>query len=243
MTMKRWAAAACCAAMLGMLSGCDDAPQQTRRSNFLKDNAWVAKKPGQSGSAGTNPVVERPGDTRTTGAPGDSALAAQSAGGSATYKPDSEVVSPILNARGNWTVRLAFYNPTPDKGLSALYYANQHARELRRKGYDAYVTDLISKAIVTVGAFDSENDPKLVELWRQSYEDWMKIYGGHKSPFRESMEQFYGNKTVFGDQPWPVSIIDLQIKMKGAYKIPLTEEDKQRYKDYISKRAKTGENS
>ena len=56
------------------------------------------------------------------------------------------------------------------------------------------------------------------------------------------MEKFYGDKTVFGDQPWPVSIIDLQIKMKGAYKIPLTEEDKALYREYTKGRVRQGEN-
>ena len=221
------------------LAGCESEPPP-KRSSFLQNNAWVVKKPGPAGS-GSSAAARRPieGTVSSSPQPGDSYLASRRA----AYKPDTDIVSPILGAKGNWTVRLAFYNPTPQDGHSALYYANQHARVRRSKGYDAYVTDFISKAIVSVGAFEREDDPKLIDLWRECYEDWLKIYQGRKSPFRQSMEQFYGGETVFGDQPWPVAIIDLQIKMKGAYQDPLTPEDKARYKEYISKRAKTGENS
>ena len=229
------------AALLAALSGCTE-PQQPQRQSFLHNNPWTVKKPGE-GRTGSNSVVTTPAGTpgmATTQDPTAGYLAAQAPG--TAYKADTEIVSPIINCRGNWTVRLAFYNPDPQKKLTALYFANQHVRNLCKQGYDAYVTDLVSKAIVSVGSFENENDPKLLETWRQAYDDWMKIYGGRKSPFRESMEQFYGNKTVFGDQPWPVAVIDLQIKMKGAYHIPLTDDDKRRYKDYIGKRAKTGEN-
>lgn len=240
MTIERFAALAGVFATAVLLVGCEEAPPP-RRSSFLQDNPWVVKKPWETAKAGSNPVVQ-PGGSSSTVAASPGVADAHTSGPPVAYKPDTEIVSPILEAKGNWTVRLAFYNPAPDKGLSALYYANQHARTLIKQGYPAYVTDLISKAIVSVGAFDSENDPKLLEMWRGAYEDWLKIYGGRKSPFREEMERFYGGQTVFGDQPWPVSIIDLQIKMKGAWKIPLTEQDKQRYKEYISKRVKTGEN-
>ena len=37
------AVAACLAAMLGMLAGCED-PAPVRRSNFLQTNPWVVKK-------------------------------------------------------------------------------------------------------------------------------------------------------------------------------------------------------
>jgi hypothetical protein len=238
MTTHRIAFALAVVAAAAWLAGCESSPPP-RRTSFLQNNPWVVKKPGEAGR-GNNAVVQRPeGAVTSSPQPGDSYLANQRG----TYKADTEIVSPILEAKGNWTVRLAFYNPTPQDGRTALHYANQHARALREKGYDAYVTDFISKAIVSVGAFEREDDPKLIDLWRECYDDWLKIYQGRKSPFRQTMEQFYGGETVFGDQPWPVAIVDLQIKMKNAYRIPITPEDQARYKEYISKRAKTGENS
>lgn len=151
------------------------------------------------------------------------------------YKPDTEIVSPILNARGNWTVRVAFYHPNPEKRLSALHYANNHARALIKQGYEAYITDILSLTIVSIGSYNDKRDPKLLETWREAYDAWLKLHGGQKSGFRRHMEEFYGNRTVFGDQPWPVSIIDLQVKMKGAYNIPITEEDKRRHREYMRK--------
>ena len=230
MRWQRVLLAASALAIALIAAGCEE-PPPPRKKNFLEDNPWVVKKPWEKGTgAGTaaNPATGQIGP-----APAKPLV----------FKADTEIVSPILNATGKWTIRLAFYHPEPDKQLSALFFANQHARELRKKGYDAYVTDLIGLAIVSVGSFDDERDPKLVELWRECYEDWTKIFGGRKSAFRESMEQFYGDKTVFGDQPWPVSIIEMQVKMKAAYKIDLTEDDKRRYKEFVNRnRAKTGEN-
>ena len=199
------------------------------------------KKPGQSGSVAASGAVQVENPTANQSLkPGDSYLTRHT---EVAPKPDDPIEWPIWAAKGKWTVRLAFYNPTPDKGFSALHYANIHAHALREKGYDAYITDLITKAIVTVGSFENSNDPKLVEIWRQGYEDWTKIYGGRVSPFRESMQRFYGNNTVFGDQPMPVSIIELQVAMKNAYHVPLTDEDKARYQEFMKTKAKTGENS
>jgi hypothetical protein len=228
MTIHRFTAAAVLAALLGLAAGCAEQQPEEKVPWYFdsEQNPWVVRG-AREGAPGATPA-------RNT-APAESASPVQ-------YKPDSDIVHPILEAKGNWTVRVIFYHPSPDKGLSALYYANQHARKARENGYDAYVTDLISMAIVSVGSFESEDDPKLKEIWRQSYDEWMKIHGGKESAFRESMERAYGKDTVFGDQPWPVSIIDLQVKMKNAYRIPLTEDDKRRHKEYISRRVRTDEN-
>ena len=148
-----------------MLTGCEQPPPT--RTTFLQDNPWAVKAPAEQG--GTRPASSTP-------APAPSKPV--------EYKPDTEVVSPIFNAKGKWTVRLAFYKPNPQKKLSALYYANDLARRLRADGHDAYVTDLISLAIVSVGTFNDERDPELLRLWKQAYEDWLKIHGGRKSSFR-----------------------------------------------------------
>jgi hypothetical protein len=221
MEARRLAAAAFSLVVLAA-AGCGESPPP-RKPSFLEDNPWVVKsatvETGRSTPA-KSPEPPKP----------------------AEFKPDSEIVSPILDAKGKWTVRLIFFYPDVKAGLSGLHYANNHARTLRQKGYEAYVTDLVSFAIVSIGSFNDERDPELIKIWRESYEDWLKIRGGRKSAFREEMERFYGEKTVFGDQPWPVSIIELQVQMKGAYKIPLTEEDKKRYKDFLNARTRRSEN-
>ncbi len=243
MALRHLAVAAAAALAMTILLGCEDPqPQSTRpTTSFLEDNPWVVRKPGR----GT--AVASTGETRV-----DNPVANQTVQRGESYlthkagvaaRPDDPIEWPIWAARGKWTVRLAFYNPTPDTGYSALHYANIHARELRKKGYEAYITDLISKAIVTVGSFDSPNDPQLIALWRQAYEDWTKIYGGRASPFRESMARFYGNNTVFGDQPMPVAVIELQVAMKNAYGVALNEEDKAKYLEFTKLKAKPGENS
>jgi len=149
------------------------------------------------------------------------------------YKPDKEIVHPILEAKGNWTVRMAFYSPVPKKQLTALHYANNHCRTLRKRGYEAYVTDFIVKAIVSIGSFDDPHDPELERIWREAYEGWLELHGGRKSTFRQTYEQWYSGKTVFGDHPTPVSILDLQMKMMSAYQMEPTAEQKARYKKYL----------
>ncbi|HUW55017.1 MAG TPA: hypothetical protein VMZ92_00120 [Planctomycetota bacterium] len=215
-------------AAIPVFAGCGggEAPPP-KRTPFLHDNPWVVKAPTEAPPAPGAPPAPPPEKPKPK---------------PVTYKPDTEVVHPIFEANGKWTVRVAFYNPNPRKKLSALHYANDHCRTLRRQGYEAYVTDLISLAIVSVGSFSDDRDPKLVDTWREAHEAWLKLRGGKKSTFQEDMDRHYGGRTVFGDQPRPVSIIDLQVKMKGVYKIPLTEEDKRRHKEYLSERVHTGEN-
>jgi len=211
-----------------LLIGCY-VEQTTKRKDFFDDShPWAVSAPTTVQAPGQppRPVAAKPTEP-------EKAEPVQ-------YKPDTEIVSPILEARGNWTLRMAFFNPNEKKKLSALHYANDFARNLIKKGYDAYVTDLISLAIVSIGSYDDPRDEELTKIWRMAYEEWLAIHGGRKSHFRQEMERFYGGKTVFGDQPWPVSIIDLQVKMKGAYKIPLTEEDKRRHKEYRDRQKARG---
>lgn len=206
--------------MSAALAGCGE-PQPQKRRSFLHDNPWVAEKPAERTARKSSPPVKpRP----------------------AAYKPVKKIVHPIFEADGKWTVRVAFYRSNPKKKLTALHYANELAKALRKKGEEAYVTDLISLAIVSVGTFDRARDPELTRTWRKYYDGWLALRKGRKSQFRESMEHFYGARTIFGDQPWPVGIIDLQVKMKSAYKIPLTAEDKKRHKKYLKERVRTGEN-
>jgi len=145
---------------------------------------------------------------------------------------DEKIVNPILDARGNWTVRVAWTYCNLTTKRSALSYANELAESLQKKGYRPYVTDFLTRAIVSVGAWDDPQDPELKRVWKEMYDAWLEVHGGHKSGFRAAMEGFYGKDTPFGDHPMPVSIIDLQVKMKGAYGIELTEDDKRRYKEY-----------
>jgi len=207
--------------------GCYEPIQETRKGWFTEDHPWVVKGSG-------TPSVE-PGRPTPPAKPPEPPKPVE-------FKPDTEIVSPILEAKGKWTVRLAFYYDDEQRRLTALHYANNHARTLRQNGFEGYVTDLPGSAIVSVGSFDDERDPELLKLWREAYDEWLKMHGGRKSGFREKMEEFYGEKTVFGDQPWPVSIIELQVQMKARYNIPLTEEDKIRYKDYLNARTRKSEN-
>jgi hypothetical protein len=212
----RYAGAAATALALVLAAGCQQQPvRETRGGWFGENHAWEVKKPSDQGAT----PRQKP---RTPSEPVE-------------MKRDSEIVSPIFNARGKWTIRLAFFHDDRKTGHSALHYANDFARTLRTKGHDAFVTDLRSMAIVSMGQFNDERDPQLISTWRQAYEDWMRIHGGRESQFRLQMQEFYGGKTVFGDQPWPVSIIDLQMKMKSAYKIQPTEEEKRLYKEYLDR--------
>jgi hypothetical protein len=232
MNVRRWAATALGVTVLAA-AGCGggEAPPP-RRTSFLEDNPWVVKKPDTG--------VVTPGEP---GAPVRS-ITPKERPKAPEFKPDSEsqVVHPIFEADGKWTVRVAFYHADQTTGLSALHYANEAARRMRKNGYEAYVTDFQSLAIVSLGSFKDEHDPELLSLWKSAYEDWLKIRGGQKSEFRKQMEEFYGENTVFGDQPWPVRIIELQVKMKAAYKIPLTDDDKRRYEEFMKARKPTRAN-
>jgi|GEM_PF-6542504 hypothetical protein len=231
MNVRRWTTAAFSVMMLAA-AGCGGEAPPPKRASFLENNPWVVRKPEpRAVSDGGDTGANNPTTPATPVKPRKDPKAE-------VYRPDSEseVVHPIFEADGKWTVRVAFYHPDNTKGLSALHYANDAARTMRKNGYEAYVTDLQSLAIVSIGSFKDEHDPELIKLWNAAYDDWLKIHGGKNSAFREKMQEFYGDKTVFGDQPWPVRIIELQVKMKLAYKITPTDDENKRYQEFMNAR-------
>jgi len=235
MNVRRWTAAAF-GVMVLSAAGCGGGETPPpRRTSFLENNPWVVKKPETGAvSPGGGALATNPATSPIVVTPAKPSKPSNEE----VYKPDSEsqIVHPIFEADGEWTVRVAFYHPDATKGLSALRYANDAARTMRKNGYEAYVTDFQAIAIVSIGSFKDKHDPELIRLWNQAYDDWLKIHGGRKSTFREQMESFYGENTVFGDQPWPVRILELRVKMKNAYKIPLTDDEKQRYEEFMNER-------
>ena len=204
--------------VLSGVVGCNQPPPPPKQSHWLQraPSGWLAK--GGTTQARQVQAAEKPKPV--------------------AYKPDKEIVHPILGVQGNWTVRLAFYSPNPKKRLTALHYANNHCRALRKQGYEGYVTDFIVKAIVSIGSFDDPRDPELERIWREAYEGWLKLHGGRKSAFRRTFEQWYAGKTVFGDHPRPISIIRLQMEMMSAYQMKPTAEQKARYKKYLDDQQK-----
>jgi len=207
------------AAGLLAAAGCYEPIRDTRGGWERAAPNWVVKKPGEAPAAG--PVREQAKEPTKEAAP-------------VRFKPDTEFINPILEAKGNWTIRVWFFYGNPRKKRSALSYANDMARSLQGKGYTPYITDMLTKAIVTVGAWDEANDPELKRVWREMYDGWLETHRGKQSTFSKTMSQWYSKKTVFGDQPRPISILDLQMKMKGAYGIQPTPDELKRYKEYLA---------
>ncbi len=210
-------------AMLVVL-GCETQPVKPRRRTMFDgfgEKKWKSSSNVRTSSSG--------GPTRTMG---DVSGRGTSNPGVVEYKPDTEMpLHPIFEARGMWTVRMLFFHANRKKGTSALHNANNYVRVLRKKGYEAYVTDRLSTAIVSIGSFNREDDPEMIKIWRDAHNQWRRIHKG-KSGFQKSLERWHGKNIPFGDDPRPISIIDLQIKMKGAYKMPVTADDKRRFKAY-----------
>lgn len=201
--------------------GCETQTVTKRRRGMLEGfSQWESSPNARTSSSG--------GRTRSVSGVSNSGTSNSEV---VVHKPDTEMpVHPIFEAKGRWTVRLLFFYPNKKKGTTALHNANNYVRARRKKGDEVYVTDLLSSAIVSVGSFDRDDDPKMIEIWRKAHNQWRRIHGG-KSGFQKTMERLHKTKT-FGDDPRPISIIDLQIKMKGIYKMPVTVEDKRRWKDY-----------
>jgi len=211
-------------ATLVLAAGCYEPMRDTQGGWERAAPDWVVKKPGEVSAA------------RAAGQP--AAASAAPVPQEAQFKPVTEIVHPILEAKGNWTIRVWFFYGNPETRTSGVSYANDMAKKLEAKGYQPYVTDLLSSAIVSVGAWDDPHDPELKRVWREMYDGWLEAHRGRKSTFQRTMEQWYDRNTVFGDQPRPISVIDLQMKMKGAYGIPLTEEEKKRYGEYLENQKK-----
>ena len=144
-----------------------------------------------------------------------------------------QAMYPITEARGRYTIRVGFYRSWPRKGIDGLEEANKAAIALRRAGHEAYVTDMITQAIVTVGTFDDKDDPRLKATWKGFYEEWQRK-AGHTTlgQAQKELEKWYGEDTPFGSRPWPVAIISQQRKMKKALGT-WTAADEQRYQDYL----------
>jgi len=220
MTTRSLIAAVWMSALVALI-GCYEPIRDTRGGWERAAPGWVVKKPGERARERARARTGAVAQDKPATAP------------STAFKPDKEIVNPILEAKGNWTVRVWFFYGNPKTKRSALSYANAMAKLLQRKGYHPYVTDQLSQAIVSVGAWESKEDPDLKRVWREMYEGWLEAHRGRKSTFRNSMEQWYTGKTVLGDEPRPISILDLQMKMKGAYGMALTDDEKRRYKEYL----------
>jgi hypothetical protein len=146
---------------------------------------------------------------------------------------DGRVHYPITEATGLYTIRVGFYNSLPRKGIDAVTEANEAADALRRAGHEAYVTDLKTLAIVTVGSYDSRDDPRMKALWQRFYEAWERKAGRTTLGMAQrELEKWYGEDTPLGNRPWPTPVITLQYKMKTAQGT-LTEADEQRYRNYL----------
>jgi hypothetical protein len=169
-------------------------------------------------------------DSTVTAPPTDPAAGEDAKPKQPTFARVDNVKWSILQAQGRYTIRVAFFYDNPDTGYRAVHYANNAANHLRAAGEEAYVTSLGTRAILSVGTFDEKSDPELRATWRRQYQAYLERNGGKESAYRRKMVQIHGKDTPLGDQPWPVSVATLQIKMKQTLNMPVTEEDKERYR-------------
>jgi len=119
---------------------------------------------------------------------------------------------PITDANGKWTVRVGFYYGQGQSTAAQL--ADQAAEGYRKAGREAYVTDMGVNAILTVGSFTDPKDPRLIATWQQERDDYLRAHGGKESSFQQDMNRFFEGSRAVGDQPWPVDIERLQMRMK-----------------------------
>ena len=119
---------------------------------------------------------------------------------------------PITQARGMYTIRVTvFYG----QGTStAAKWAGELADAYRASGREAYVTDLGSRAVLTVGSFTDPKDSALYAAWKRENDDYLKRSGGRPSSFQQQMDRFYGGAGPLRDEPYPVEIEPLQMRMK-----------------------------
>lgn len=134
---------------------------------------------------------------------------------------------PITNAGGNWTIRAyTFYSLAGQP--SAAKQADDMADYYRKQGREAWVTDMGNRAILSVGSFTDSKDPRLTAAWKQEYTDYLKIHGGRASDFQKQLDSYYEGSGALGDQPWPVDLKVLQMKMKLTQG-KITQEEFNRY--------------
>ena len=146
---------------------------------------------------------------------------------------ETRAVYPITEVQGLYTIRIGIYQSFPRRGIDAVAEANKAAVALRRAGHEAYVADLKTQAIVTVGLFNDPNDPRLKATWQRFYEEWQRKAGNTTlGKAQEILDEWHGKDTPFGSKIWPVPVIELQVKMKRALGT-VTEADEQRYQDYL----------
>ena len=122
---------------------------------------------------------------------------------------------PITEARGKYTVRVTFYYAMGDETAAQL--AEKACQGYRKIGYEAYVTDLGNRAILTVGSFNDPDDPQLIATWKREYDNYLSVRGGKESSFQQELDRYYQGAGSIGDRPWPVEIEPLQMRMKLTY--------------------------
>lgn len=141
---------------------------------------------------------------------------------------------PITSATGKYTVRTNFFWAQGDSSAAEL--ADQLAEVYRRGGQDAYVTDLGNRAILSVGSFESRNDPRLIATWRKEYAKYQKLHGGTDSTFQQQLDRFHEDNRALGDRPYPESIELLQMKMKRVR----GEISREQYLEFLEEYRKRG---
>ena len=175
-----------------LLAGCEPQPQP--RQTFPDPLAKSSSNPGGKSSSS-------PGNRSSSPAPVNN-----------TVRPVN-LRWPITNAAGNWTIRAyTFYSLAGQP--SAAQQADDLAGYYRKQGREAWVTDMGNRAILSVGSFSDPKDPRLTAAWKLEYADYLKIHGGRETDFQKQLDNYYEGSGALGDQPWPVDLKMLQMKMK-----------------------------